>query len=139
MRMHWPLTDSFDRLLSDLVPQVAGAPAVIAEHVVPRADVVDTPEAYQLIVEMPGVTREALSIQLENDTLELRGTRTAPPADRVLVNGRGSDRPFVRRFAIGNDIDRNGIQARLENGLLTVTLPRREEVKPRRIEVQVES
>ncbi len=108
------------------------------ESITPAADILETEDGYRIVVEMPGVTREKLKIDLENDTLTLRGERQAmETAKNVLLNGRSSNRPFVRRFALGKDLDRAGIQAKLENGLLTVTLPRREDTKPTRIEVEV--
>jgi HSP20 family protein len=109
-----------------------------SESVEPAADIVATDDGYRLVVEMPGVTRENLTVDLENDTLTLRGSRQAVEKDKSLVsNGRLADRSFVKRFTLGRDLDRARIEAKLENGLLTVTLPRREDTKPTRIEVSV--
>jgi len=108
------------------------------ESIAPAADILETEDGYRLIVELPGVARENLKIDLESDTLTLRGERQVTETGKNLVlDGRSSDRPFVKRFTLGKDLDRGGIQARLENGLLTVTLPRREDTKPVRIEVEV--
>lgn len=116
----------------------AGFDASGNDSIAPASDILENKEGYSLVVEMPGVTRENLKIELENDTLTLRGERQANPSDmEVVLNGRSTQRPFVQRFAIGKDLDRAAIQAKLENGLLTVTLPRREETKPTRIQVEV--
>lgn len=129
MLMNWALP--VERLRTELE-------AERSESIAPAADIVATDDGYRLVVEMPGVTRENLSIDLENDTLTLRGTRQAVEKDKsLMLNGRLADRPFVKRFALGRDLDRSNIQAKLENGLLTVTLPRREDTKPTRIEVSV--
>ena len=117
-------------------PQAA-APAARAEFLRPRIDVLDEGEAYRLIVEMPGVTQDALHVELEADALVLRGTRKPLDEERLLKNGRRADLPFEARFALGADMDRGNIRARLENGLVHVTLPRKEEDKPRKIEVEI--
>jgi HSP20 family protein len=106
---------------------------------VPRVDVVDEGDAYQLIVEMPGVTKDSLSVHLEAEGLLLRGTRKAIDSDHLLRNGRCADLPFEARFSIGADVDRGKITARLEDGLVYVQLPRREEDKPRKIEIEIQA
>lgn len=108
------------------------------EAVRAKSDVVDTGEGYRIHVEMPGVAPADLEIQVENDSLTVKGTRAAiEQGGKHLHDGRGAERPFVGRFRLGRDIDRSAIQARLENGLLTLVLPRREDEKPKRIEVQL--
>jgi HSP20 family molecular chaperone IbpA len=129
MLMNWALP--VERLRTELE-------AERSQTIAPAADIVTTDDGYRLVVEMPGVTRENLTIDLENDTLTLRGARQAMEKDKsLLLNGRLADRPFEKRFVLGRDLDRAQIQAKLENGLLTVTLPRREDTKPTRIEVSV--
>jgi HSP20 family molecular chaperone IbpA len=108
-----------------------------ADVAVPAADVVDDGESFRIVVDMPGVTREGLEIELEKEMLRVRGKRPAPESDKLLVNGRCAHRDFERAFTLGKDVDREGIKARLENGVLTINLPRRAEVKAQRIEVEV--
>lgn len=129
MLLNWTLP--VERLLTEF-----DAPR--SESITPAADIWETEDGYRLVVEMPGVTRENLKIDLEGDTLTLRGERQATEAGKNLVsNGRSSDRPFVQRFTLGKELDRARVQAKLENGLVTVTLPLREDTKPTRIEVEV--
>ena len=115
----------------------AATEAARAEFLRPRVDVLDEGDAYHLIVEMPGVTQDALHVELDADALVLRGTRKPLDEERLLKNGRRADLPFEARFALGADMDRGNIRARLENGLVHVTLPRKEEDKPRKIEVEI--
>ena len=104
----------------------------------PAADVYDTGEEYRIVVEMPGVAKDGLEIEVKDDVLRLRGTRPATEETaKLLVSGRRSGGVLERHFTLGKDIDRTKVTARLENGLLTVTLPRRAEEKPHRIEVSV--
>ena len=132
MLMNW--TRPMDRLVSEFANENGTA----TEVAVPRVDVVDEGDAYQLIVEMPGVSKDLLSVHLEAEALRLRGARKAIEGERLLKNGRRADVPFEARFTLGGDVDRGKIRARLEDGLVYVMLPRREEDKPRKIEVEVE-
>ncbi len=129
--MNWTLP--VERLVSEL----ANEKGMAMEVVVPRVDVVDEGDAYQLIVEMPGVSKDLLSVHLEAEALLLRGARKAIDGERLLKNGRRADLPFEARFTLGGDVDRGKIRARLEDGLVYVKLPRREEDKPRKIEVEI--
>lgn len=106
----------------------------------PAVDVTDDGEVFRIVIEMPGVTKDGLSIDVENDVLRVRGTRPAlAESEKVLVDGRQTGRAFERSFTLGKDVDREQVKARLENGLLTLTLPRKPEVKPQRIAVEVAS
>jgi len=108
------------------------------ESVRPVADVIDAGQEYRVVVEMPGVDKEGLEIEVKDDVLRVRGQRTAPDASaRLLLNERYANRVYERRFTLGEDIDRDKLRARLEHGVLTVTLPRKAAVQPQRIEVEV--
>ena len=131
MLMNWTLP--VDRLVSEL----ANEKGTVTEVVVPRVDVVDEGDAYQLIVEMPGVSKDLLSVHLEAEALLLRGTRKVIDVEHLIKNGRRADLPFEARFMLGGDVDRGKIRARLEDGLVYVKLPRREEDKPRKIEIEI--
>jgi HSP20 family protein len=104
----------------------------------PAVDILDDGDSYQVVMELPGVSRENLTLTLEKDALIVHATR--PQYDerlQVLHDGRASTGAFERRLTLGNEVDRGQVTARLENGLLYVTLPRRAEEKRRRIEVEV--
>ena len=131
MLMNWTLP------VDHLVSELANEKGTATEVVVPRVDVVDEGDAYQLIVEMPGVSKDLLSVHLGAEALLLRGARKAIDGERLLKNGRRADLPFEARFTLGGDVDRGKIRARLEDGLVYVKLPRREEDKPRKIEVEI--
>jgi HSP20 family protein len=106
--------------------------------VTPAADVLDDGESYQIILEMPGVTQDGLSIQLEARELVIQGERKVYEKDaKLLYASRSHGSKLEKRFSLGEDVDRSAVTANLENGLLTVTLPRRAEVKARKIEVEV--
>ena len=131
MLMNWMLP------ANHLVSERASEKGAVAEVLVPRVDVIDEGDAYQLIVEMPGVSKELLSVHLEAESLLLLGARKAVDEERLLRNGRCANLPFEARFTLGGDVDRGKIRVRLEDGLVHVKLPRREENKLRKIEVEI--
>lgn len=130
MFMHWMLPAT-DRCFTG---RTESRPGTIAA----AADVVDDGENYELVLEMPGVAQENLSLALEERTLVVRGTRNGYSDEQhVLYDGRRAGHTLEGRFSIGEDVDRSRVRARLENGLLRVTLPRKAEEKRKRIEVEV--
>ena len=88
--------------------------------------------------EMPGFKKEDVDITLENQTLTISGERREEKKDQkeagYLLNERRYSR-FLRSFTLPPTVDEKSVQAKLENGVLTVTLNKREETKPRKITV----
>lgn len=92
-------------------------------------------------VDLPGVPRDAVSVHIENRTLTIKGERkrefaAEEKADRVQRSERlfGT---FVRSFALPETADTNKVTAEYKEGVLTLSIPRAEETKPRSIEVKV--
>ncbi len=102
----------------------------------PAVDLYETADQYVVLVELPGLRREDVSIDAQPDRLTLRGARRPmegdPPRFLQLERGHG---PFVRSFAFGDPIDVDRVAAEFREGLLTVTAPKREQSGPRRIPV----
>ncbi len=105
------------------------------QFVAPAASVLEDADGYILEVEMPGVNKEGLEISTEGTELTITGRRSLPTIDGRLIHHESRRENFRRTFEIDPSIDGNKINARIEEGLLTVTLPKAEHVKPRRIAV----
>ena len=107
---------------------------VPARYYVPPADIYETDEALHVILEVPGVEKDRLDIQLENDTLKIE-------AQIQLGKYEGFDPVyteynighFQRAFTLPNKIDQNRISAELNDGVLTLTLMKAKEAKARSI------
>lgn len=88
--------------------------------------------------ELPGFKKEEVDITLENQTLTIAAERRSEKKDDgeggYLLNERRYSR-FLRSFTLPPTVDEKSVQAKLENGVLTVTLNKREETKPRKISV----
>lgn len=92
---------------------------------VPLADIYETNETVVVLADMPGVPAEGVEISLERDILTIRGKVEAGMAENVSLSYREyQDGDFVRTFAVSSEVDRDGIEASMKNGVLTLTLPK---------------
>jgi HSP20 family protein len=105
------------------------------QFVAPPASVIEAGDGYMLEVEMPGVTKDGLDISVENNELTIVGRRSLPVVEGTLIHHESRPENFRRTFELDPSIDANKISARVEQGLVTLTLPKAEHVKPRRITV----
>jgi HSP20 family protein len=103
--------------------------------VAPLVDIKSTPEEYVLHAEMPGVNKEGIEVKVENGDLIITGRRHPIEISGELVHRESRSNDFRRVYELDPSIDTSRITARIENGVLTVRLPKAESVKPRRIEV----
>ena len=104
----------------------------------PAVDIYETKEEYRLKLEMPGVSKDDLSVTMDNNELVIEGkVHESVPENSKLKYAEYSLYNYHRKFRVGNDIDRNKIDATLENGILTLVLHKSEEAKPKKIEVKV--
>ncbi len=108
-------------------------------QVVPRARVGETPEAYELTLDLPGVEEKALRVDIEQRTLTIEAESATVTHDGYrLVREEFPPAAYRAVYEMPEQVDVKAVKARLANGVLVVTLPKREEVKPRRIAVNAE-
>ena len=105
------------------------------QFVAPPASVIEAGEGYTLEVEMPGVNKDGLDISVENNELTIIGRRSLPAVEGTLIHHESRPENFRRTFEIDPSIDANKISAKIDQGLVTLTLPKAEHVKPRKINV----
>lgn len=105
------------------------------QFVTPVASVVEDGDAYLLKVEMPGVNKEGLEISVENNELTITGQRSLAQIEGTLIHRESRTEDFRRVFELDPSIDTSKISARIDQGVLTLTLPKAEQVKPRKITV----
>ncbi|MEI6351162.1 MAG: Hsp20/alpha crystallin family protein [Verrucomicrobiota bacterium] len=101
----------------------------------PRANIHEGKEAYMLELEMPGVPKEGLEITIENNELTIIGRRSDPEPAGELVYRETRPLNFRRVFDLDPSIDTTKISAKIDKGVVTLTLPKAERVKPRKITV----
>ena len=104
-------------------------------YTIPLADIYETEELYSVKLEMPGVQKENLDIVIDDDELKITAASSIEENEKALKYAEFDARNFSRSFKVGNDIDRNRIDAKLENGVLALTLHKSEAVKPKKIAI----
>lgn len=123
---------------ADGYAQGAGGQAELQQHVVPPVDVFETESAITVLADLPGVAREQLTLRVDGETLLLEATASSSgPADMELVVGEAQSAAYRRQFTLSRELDASRIEAQLRDGVLRLTIPKAEEARPRRIEVQV--
>ncbi len=102
----------------------------------PPVDILETPQDLQILVNVPGVQADEVQVDVDQGILTIRagsGKEEAPGSGFLLQEfGRGV---YVRRFRVGNALDTAAIQAKLESGVLRVSLPKKDEARPLKITV----
>jgi len=99
----------------------------------PAVDLLETPEAYLLYAELPGVRREDIELEVQDSVLELAGTRQPLEEGRSFMRMERSYGPFRRRFELAHAVDPEAVGASFERGILKIEVPKR---RPRTIEVK---
>ena len=105
------------------------------EFVAPECNIFETKDGYVLEAEMPGVNKEGLEITLENHELTIVGHRVKETLPGAPIFRERHFADFRRVFELDPAIDTGKISARMEQGVLTLMLPKSERVKPRKISV----
>ena len=105
------------------------------QFVTPPASVTEIGDGYTLEIEMPGVKKDSLEISFENNELTVIGRRSLPAVEGTLIHRESRPENFRRIFELDPSIDANKISAKIDQGLVTLTLPKAEHVKPRKITV----
>jgi len=109
---------------------------VPVRYFVPTADIFETEDALTVVMEVPGVDREAIDINIENDVLKIEAKIDPAKYDGMEpLYTEYNVGHFARSFALSNKIDRQQISAKLEDGVLTLTLKKAQEARPRKISV----
>jgi HSP20 family protein len=105
----------------------------------PAMDIAEHENELVVTAELPGVKKDQVKVTFENGILTVDGQRKPyeTPKDAQLLLNEMQIRDFSRSIRINVEVDVNNITAELEDGILSVTLPKMEEAKPKQIEVKV--
>ena len=124
------------RLMDDVFG--GGDPGENLRQWLPATDVSETPEAVTLRLEVPGLSRDQIKIAIENTVLTVRGEKrqeTSSESEKFRRTER-SFGSFERSFSLPAYVDSGRVQASLQDGVLSITLPRREETRAREIQIE---
>jgi len=110
---------------------------LLSPVVTPRVDVAETKDHYELTAELPGFRKDDVTVQVKDGVLELTAQTDAGPAEdsaqtepRWLLKERRQAK-YHRSFRLPRDVDGDSIEAAFRDGLLVLTLPKKEDAKPR--------
>src|SRR4029453_15458449 len=105
------------------------------QFITPPASATEIGDGYMLEIEMPGVEKDGLDISFENNELTIIGRRSLPPMEGTLIHRESRPENFRRVFELDPSIDAEKISAKIDQGLVTLTPPKAEHVKPSKITV----
>ncbi len=131
----FPALRLFDDTVSRLLDPSAQRPWA------PPVDIMETSDALVLKADLPDIDIKNVDVQIENGTLTLKGERRFEEAEdgkayHRIERGYGS---FTRAFTLPDTVDGEHVKADYKNGVLTISLPKKEVAKPRQIKVTVEN
>ena len=117
-------------------------PRVHAEHssVLTKFNIVEKEEAFYLNAETPGMTQNDVSVEFQDGILTLKGEQEQNShSDSSNYRIREfNQQSFARSFSLSDQIDSEKVAARMDQGILKVTLPKKEQAKPKKIEIKVD-
>jgi HSP20 family protein len=126
--------DLFTSLAQGAPPRQPGGPATP-----PRMNVTETEKTFEIEAEMPGVKKDDVKVSIDHDrvTIEAEAIQANErrEGEHMLYSDRAVRR-FMGHFTLPVEVDEAGAQARLENGILHLTLPKKQDSQPRRLTIQ---
>jgi HSP20 family protein len=136
---HNPLQDElqqvFERFFGD---NETDSSSVVTSQWVPRVDIKEEPNRFVIFADLPGVDPSAIEVDMDKGVLSIKGERKAEvkaEGERWSRNERAHG-VFYRRFALPDSANPDGIEATGKHGVLEISIPKRPEASPRRINVQ---
>ncbi|ATJ84473.1 Hsp20/alpha crystallin family protein [Halomonas beimenensis] len=107
------------------------------DALLPPVDIYEEDNALHLIADMPGVQRDTLSIEVNDNVLSLEGeVALEVPEGLTSIYAEVRAQRFARRFTLSHEIDMDAIQASIDQGVVHLILPKKETHRPRRIDVK---
>jgi HSP20 family protein len=137
--MYWSFTTPFQeienirRQMNEVFQQYN------AQSQFPSVNIYDSKEAIEVLVEAPGYSREELDIQLDNGVLSVKGTGSIQEPDdsnRVALRKERAEKSFEKKIQLTTDFEVDALSAVLNNGLLTVRLPKAARAQAKQIAIQ---
>lgn len=134
------LQDRMNRLFEDATQRRTAADATSNDSFeradwAPAADIYETDTGYLIALDLPGIDRDALEIDVDDNRLLVKGTRMIEESKQ-----HRAERPrgkFLRTFSVPGSVDQSRIGAEYKDGVLRIRLPKRNEQKPKRIDIKI--
>jgi HSP20 family protein len=132
----------FGNLFNDFLNEIPGAARSFGQDLFafPQTNIHETPEAYHLELNVPGRSKEDFKIQLEQGLLTIsfdKKEETTTQDSFKTIRREFEIKSFKRSFTLDDKVDANGIQAKYENGVLKLLLPKKEQSKQSAIQINI--
>ena len=134
------LQDRMNRLFQDATQRRTQADAGAGDEFeradwTPASDIYETESGYLIALDLPGIDRNALEIDIDDNRLVVKGTRPiAQSRQHRTERPRGK---FLRTYTVPGSVDQAKIAAEYKDGVLQISLPKRTEQKPKRIDIKI--
>ena len=138
-----PFDQVFDQMLTQQFPNFAEQSGIdFLKGAYPKCNIIDTTEDVQVIAEIPGLTKDEVNIKVENGVMTISGNQS----NQVLKGHKEAIKyirrelkhsSFKRSFELGDTLDPTKISANFENGILNITIPKKEESLPKTIDIAI--
>jgi HSP20 family protein len=125
------LSSWFDRMLGDASPETEGG---MTYTVQPRMDIAEEKDAYFITLDVPGLTKEDISVKAESGMIKIEGERKEEKKGKYHRSERAFGR-FLRSFSVPDDVEAGQIEAKVAHGVLELRLPKSEKAKAVEIKV----
>ena len=134
-----PMAEEIDELfdrMSRFLESASAVPSLVGRSSwAPMADMYETDDAYLVEVEFPGVARQDIDVQIADRDLVITAETTRAEREGVMRRGTRRTGSFEYRVTLPTDVKSAEVSAQLSDGVLTVTVPKAQPVKPRHIEI----
>ncbi len=133
------ISDVFDRMMEDFFSTDTRLSEPVS-NLIPLMNIEELKDAYKISLEIPGMEKDDIDIQLKDNVLTISGEKKEESKSEEGTFYRRERRfgKFVRSVSLPNDVNAEKIEAEYKNGVLTLTLPKTEEAKPKKIAVKSE-
>ena len=142
-----PIEDQFGRLVESMfedffspsIPFSSLSRGVADDLTSPRLNVVETEKTFEVEAELPGVKKEDIKVAIENRRVTIEGEAKRESVEKEgehVVYAERSTRKFARSFMLPTDVDDAAAEAKLENGILMLTLPKKESAQVKKLTIQ---
>lgn len=131
-------TQQINRMFEDFDNQFGRFEGLGGGTFAPALDVKEDADTYTVALEVPGIAEDNLQISLENNVLTVHGTKEQKQEEEGEGRYRRVERSygsFTRSVTLPRNVDGNSVAANLTDGILTITLPKEEQAKPRQISI----
>ena len=126
---------SFPNLFRELLEGEGEGDNEVTSNRLPRTNVSETDDAFLFTLEMPGIAKENVEVSVEGDRLIVKGGSEETVEEKGLIRREFHATRFERSFGLGNEVDPDGVNAKMLDGVLTVTLSKKKEKLGRKVDV----